>query len=324
MLTGHKTKLSFNNFLSEFIKINNSNNQGCPLSMINYTFYNAGLLEIALPNDKDEAVFGFVDNVACLAIGKTFTATHRKLGAMMGQLGGTFDWLESHNSGFELTKLALMDYSPNPYQESTLTISHPRTNRSTTVKSVKTYQFLGVLFDPKLKWTAQTEKAARSAEAWINLVRQLARTSTGLLAKAMQQLYVAIAIPKMSYAVDVWYTHPHKANESLKKRTGSIKFIQKLQSVQRRATIAMLGAMRTTASDVLNAHAYLPPPHLLFLTTLNRSARWLVMLPNSHPLYKPSQLAVKRKAKQHHSPLHTLFFTTGIQPKNYEVILPTR
>ena len=66
------------------------------------------------------------------------------------------------------------------------------------------------------------------------------------------------------------------------------------------------------------------PPHLLFLTTLNRSARRLVTLPNSHPLYKPSQLAVKRKAKRHRSPLHTLFFTTGIRLKNYEVILPTR
>ena len=57
MLTGRKTKLSFDNFLSDFIEINNGNNQGCPLSMLNYAFYNASLLEIALPDDKDEAVF---------------------------------------------------------------------------------------------------------------------------------------------------------------------------------------------------------------------------------------------------------------------------
>ena len=139
MLTGCKTKLSFDDFLSDFIEINNGNNQGCPLSMLNYAFYNAGLLEIALPDDKDKAVFGFIDDITCLTIGKMFTATHKKLGVMMGRPGGAFDWLESHNSGFKLTKLALMDYSPNPYQESTLTISHPRMNRSTTVKSVKTY-----------------------------------------------------------------------------------------------------------------------------------------------------------------------------------------
>ena len=198
MLTGHKTKLSFNDFLSDFILINNGNNQGCTLSMLNYAFYNAGLLEITPPDATDEAVFGFVDDVAVLSIGKTFTVTHRKLGHMMGQLGGTFDWSESHNSQFELSKLALMDFSPKPYQESTLTISHPCKNRSTTVKSVKTYRFLGILFNPKLKWMAQTERAARSAEAWINLIRQLACTSTGLLAKAMQQLYIGIMIPKMS------------------------------------------------------------------------------------------------------------------------------
>ena len=139
MLTGCKTKLLFNNFLSNFILINNSNNQGCTRSMLNYTFYNTGLLEITPPDAMDEAVFGFVDNVAVLSIGKTFTVTHRKLGHVIGQPGGTFDWLESHNSQYKLSKLALMDFSPKPYQESMLTISHPHTNRSTTVKSVKMY-----------------------------------------------------------------------------------------------------------------------------------------------------------------------------------------
>ena len=130
--------------------------------------------------------------------------------------------------------------------------------------------------------------------------------------------------PKMSYAADVWYTLPHKVNESSKNRIGSVKFTNKLQSAQRRAVISMLGAMRTTAGDVLNAHAQLPPPHLLFLAVLIRSATRLLSLPNSHPLYKPAQLAVKRKVKRHRSPLHTLFATTGLQPGLYETILPAR
>ena len=324
MLTGRKTKISFDDFTSDFIPINNGNNQGCPLSMIFYTFYNAGLLELSPPGSQNEGQYGFVDDVSLLATGTDFDETHRGLMDMMGRPGGAFDWSENHHSQFELSKLALMDFSPKPYQELTLTISHPRTNRSTTIRSVQTYRFLGVLFDPKLKWTAQTERAIRSAEAWINLVKRLARISTGLSAKGMRQLYVSVAIPKISYAADVWYTLPHKTSESSKKRTGSVKFTQKLQSAQRRAVIAMLGAMRTTAGDVLNAHAYLPPPHLLFLKTLIRSATRLVSLPHSHPLHKPSQLAIKRLTKRHPSPLHTLFATTRIQPKQYETVLSTR
>jgi hypothetical protein len=83
MLTGCKTKLSFNDFISEFIPINNGNNQGCPLSMIFYVFYNAGLLEISPPNAKDEKQFGYVDDVALLATGDNLTETYTKLADMM-------------------------------------------------------------------------------------------------------------------------------------------------------------------------------------------------------------------------------------------------
>ena len=323
-LTDRKTKLSFDDFTSDPIMINNGNSQGCPLSMIFYAFYNAGLLELSPPGSRDEGQFGFVDDVALLATGDSFIETHEKLTDMMERPGGAFDWSESHNSPFELTKLALMDFSPKAYRESSLTLTHTHSDRTTTIKSVQSYRFLGIQFDPKLKWKVQTERATRQAEAWINLIHRLARTSTGLSAKGMRQLYVAVAIPKMSYAADVWYTIPHKAHETSRKRVGSVKFTQKLQSAQRRVAITMLGAMRTTAGDVLNAHAYLPPPHLLFFATLVRSATRLASLPPSHPLHKPTQQAIKRQVKRHRGPLHTLFTTTGIHPKNYETILPAR
>ena len=208
ILTGRKTKLSFDDFMSCSIDINNGNNQGCPLSMIYYAFYNAGLLEISPPTARDEAQFGYVDDVALLAIGNNLTETHNKLTDMMTRPKGAFDWSESHNSQFELSKLALMDFTTKPHQPLPLTISHQSPNRSTTINAVQTYCFLGVLFNPKLKWTAQMERAARSSAAWINLVRRLARTSTGISAKGMRMLYTTIAIPKMSYAADVWYTPP--------------------------------------------------------------------------------------------------------------------
>ena len=83
MLTNRKTRLSFDDYLSAHIPINNSNNQGCLLSMIFYAFYNAGLLELSPPGSIDEWQFGFVDDMALLAIGPTFEETHRKLKSMM-------------------------------------------------------------------------------------------------------------------------------------------------------------------------------------------------------------------------------------------------
>lgn len=322
MLTNRITRLSFDDFLSNPITITNGNNQGCPLSMIFYAFYNAGLLELSPPGSRDERQFGFVDDVALLATGDNFVETNRKLKDMMERHGGAFDWSEGHNSQFELSKLALMNFSPKHSSDSPLHIAHHSSDRPTTVRPVNTYRFLGVIFDPKLKWKAQHEKASSSAIAWTNLVRRLAHTASGISANGIQQLYLTVAIPKMAYAAEVWYTLPHKTNETHTKRTGSIKFTNLIQSAQRKVTITMLGVMRTTAGDVLNAHALTPPPHLLFLKVLIRSATRLLALPEHHPLHKPVQKAVRRKPKRHKSPLHVLFTTTGVKPHKFESILP--
>ena len=203
--------------------------------------------------------------------------------------GGAFNWLESHNSPFELTKLTLVNFSPRGSSNLPLTINHVRMCRMTTIRATNAYRFLSVIFDPRLKWKAQHEKAARSAATWINLVKRLMHTALGISAGGMRQLYLSVAIPKITYAVEVWYTLPHKAKPANLKRTGSVTFTNKVQSAQRRAAITMMGAMGTTAGDILNAHAFIPPPHLLFLKALTRSATRLVTLPSQHPMHGPTR-----------------------------------
>lgn len=44
------------------------------------------------------------------ATAKTFEGTHEILSDMMLRNGGTMEWEKEHNSRFELTKLALIDF----------------------------------------------------------------------------------------------------------------------------------------------------------------------------------------------------------------------
>ena len=58
-LTGHTTKLKFNNFISEPFPLTNGTMQGNP-SMNYYSFYNTLLIKTA--SSVDKLFMGFVDN----------------------------------------------------------------------------------------------------------------------------------------------------------------------------------------------------------------------------------------------------------------------
>jgi len=70
MLTSRKTKIRFDDHMSEWFGIDNGIGQGNPLSMILYLFYNTDVLDIT--RDPNKKSLGYVDDKALVAIGKTF------------------------------------------------------------------------------------------------------------------------------------------------------------------------------------------------------------------------------------------------------------
>lgn len=126
----------------------------------------------------------------------------------------------------------------------------------------------------------------------------------------------------MLYAADVWLTPQHSI-PGRKKQYGSVGMIRKLARVQHQAGLMIMGAMRTTASDVLDAHANLLPFHLLADKTIFRAATHLCTLPATHPLYKHIKKAI-RYVKRHHSPLHEIFEAYQLQPSSIETITAQR
>ena len=99
-----------------------------------------------------------------------------------------------------------------------------------------------------------------------------------------------------TYAADVWFEPVDRSLEGRKAR-GSVGVSHKLASVQHIATVAITGALHTTATDTMEAHANLWPMELLMHRICHRAAMRLAALPESHPLYKPVKITAHRDVK---------------------------
>ena len=326
MLSERQTYLRFDDYTSDPISINNGTTQGCPLSMILYAYYNADLIDIA--KGKNELSTGFVDDCAFVAVGDTLEDTHAILKDMMERPNGGLDWSHSHNSQFELSKLAVMDF-PRPNTKTvspSLTITtrnQPNTTPNNTITNVQTYKYLGVIFDPKLTWKAHIAKTTAKAVRWNQQLTRIAKSAGGLSPNNTRLLFNTVAIPALTYAADVWYIPPFKMAHS-QKSGGLVGVTKILDSIQGTAARHITGGIKGTAYDVLLAHANILPADLLFRKVQYRAATRISSLPPYHPLAHLANKAANRFVKTHRSPLHYLFFTTQIKPKDVETINPTR
>lgn len=326
ILRNRRTKLKFDDFLSDFFEIDNGIGQGDPLSMILYLFYNADLLDLA--RGKEEAV-AFVDDAALITEAETFEKAHDMLADMLNRKGGGKEWSKDHNSNFELSKTVIMDCSPKRVPDPSRpgkTMPKPRPDfilDGRRIKPVTTFKFLGVMFDQELRWEEQAKYALAKATTWTLLFRRLAKSSTGMNQKLMKKLFTSVAIPKMTYAADVWYTPIHKRPGD-KNNRGSVGMTKLLARVQRMAALAITGAFRTTATDILNVHANLLPTDLLLHKICQRAAVRISTLPDTHPLHKPARVCARRYVQRHRSPLHHLMHVYRLDPDMTETIQPTR
>ena len=114
----------------------------------------------------------------------------------------------------------------------------------------------------------------------------------------MRQLYLAVALPKITYGLEVWYVPPLKAAGATK-NSGSVAVLKALQKLQRIATLAITGALRTTPTDLLDSHAGVLPMELALLKASHRATVRLLTLPVTHPLFSTVQ-AVKRSPPSKH------------------------
>ena len=288
LLTDWRTRLKFDGFTLDWIDIDNGIVQGDPLSMVLYLFYNADLL---MDMGKMETKVGYVDNVNFFVEGPTFEAAYAMLNNMMTCEGGSQEWSRNHNSKFKMLKLTLVGFSHRHTQDQACpgkTVAEPRPNfmlDGTTIKPTESHKFVGVAFDQKLCWRVQAERVVAKATKWTLATRQLARPAAGKSPWQMRQLYQAVAIPSLMYAADIWFTPVQR--DGLGRSSSSAGVVCKLTTVQCMATMVVTGALFTTATDMMEAHANLLPVELMMNRICFRATLCLTALPETHPLFKP-------------------------------------
>jgi len=178
---------------------------------------------------------------------------------MMERAGGTFAWSKTHQCEFAIEKFGIMGLTrqreKNPMGRP---VTHPIERKpiqilQTTVPVVTEHKFLGVILDQELRWNAHINYALAKGTKWITQYRRLAKQMKGISAKHMRKFYITTAIPRMLYAADLFLTP--QSSQAI----GSKGHIKRLGRIQRQATIHATGALRSTPTDSLDAHADLLP-----------------------------------------------------------------
>ena len=291
--------------------------------MILYILYNADLLELAIA--PEEEALGFVDDALVMVEGNTFGDNVDTLTDFMTREGGGFEWSEGHNSTFALDKLAVVHFTrkrvPDPDRRGrTIPLPAPAlVLRGKTVRVENSYKYLGIHVDSQLRWTNQTHEAIAKATKWVLLYRRLTKPSTGLSAKFMRRLYITVAVPKMTYGLDVWYTPPNKP-VGRKKNSGSVKALRELGKLQRLATLAINGALRSSPTDLLDAHAGLLPMSLLLKKICFRSLLRICSLPKTNPVSLLVAKCHRRPAKTHRTNIQQLRELFNLDPTIFAAV----
>ncbi|KIK45269.1 hypothetical protein CY34DRAFT_78256 [Suillus luteus UH-Slu-Lm8-n1] len=256
----------------------------------------------------------------------------------MEKPGGALEWSRNHNAEFELDKTALICVSrrcsPDPSNRTkTIPIARPAiTIRQHTIQPSKSHKFLGVIVDEELRFKEHASYALAKGTKYMMACSRMTRPTKGIHGRLLKKLYEGVVVPKMLYAADVWCAGLLEKGRGKKNGgRGARGFAAKMTRVQRMASSMITGGMRSTATDVMDAHANILPFQQLLRKICYRAILRMATLPPNHPLFKGIKSAYENCAihnfdatRKSPSPIHSLLKAFRTNPNRMEKILPVR
>ncbi|KAJ6451541.1 hypothetical protein C8R45DRAFT_848310, partial [Mycena sanguinolenta] len=251
---------------------------------------------------------------------------------MLGRRGGINEWGAAHNAKFGPAKYQLGDFScrrvKDPWRPHK-TIPEPRCDLrlgAHVVKSAESIKLLGVHLDRELRWHQQGAAALSKGEAWLLGTARIARASRGIRARNMRRLYLSVGVPRMLYAADIFLSPPPLNRTLYGVMTGRRQkgIVRRLQSIQRRAALAITGALCSTPSDILYVYADLLLMEYLIDKARAGAALRIATLPTNHPLHMAVRQEAALRRLRHPSSLHDLMANFDLHPDRMEQLRAVR
>ena len=104
---------------------------------------------------------------------------------------------------------------------------------------------------------------------------------------------------------DIWCVST-RSERTRTSKVGPVKALDQVTTIQRMGVLAIMGGLRTLATDSLNAHTHLLPTALMVRKWCHQALTRMAALPKDHLLYKPINSHRTSKTKKHKGPLHHL------------------
>ena len=262
----------------------------------------------------------------CATAGRNLHEAAEKMTVLFQREEGPAEWARTHHSIYEFHKFAAvgltrkMEPDPNrPHKKRKQPPIQVRLDDNHIIQTTTHHKFLGVIIDKELRFKEQAAYALGKGMKSIGMVGRLTKTTKGMGGTWARRLYYGAIAPSMLYAVEIWASMGLEKGEAGRAR-GTVGTMKKMESVQRKAAIQATGALRSTPSDLLFAHADMPPLAYHIKQICQNSALRIATLLEEHPLHKIARRSSKICPKRHPSPLHSIFRAAKVVTDDIETI----
>ena len=219
--------------------------QGSPLSPVLFLLFSGDLLDAAHDPAHGVAATGFVDDVICVAVGRSPLANVRRLGAAHQACE---QWASGNGAVLAPEKYELMHFTRKRNQAQT-----PLRIGDTVLLPSPRLRFLGVWFDPTLRWDVHRREVEGKLKTQTLTLTRLTASTWGASFAQARHLYTVAIRPAITYGHIAWDT-PGGSRRPIARA---------LDKCQSRCLRTVCGSFRSTPLKTLQAETSTPPLQLV-------------------------------------------------------------